>query len=152
MSLGLCISLLLLSALPVCWQPFRTWVKHGVIMEGEFWVKIVVSKKGMQESKKGRKYFLCNSLKDCSLGTPRYCGNVVAFLGAEGISALWELQRWRMTSFGYRAVRVLSSRFKGDAFAPLTSKLPLAYWLANRENWFLTNSPVLRAEHSCHFQ
>lgn len=57
----------------------------------------------------------------------------------------------RMKSFGYRAVCDPSSRLRGDIFAPMTSKLPLVYWLANRENWFLTNSPVLSPEHSCHF-
>lgn len=142
--------LLFPSPLPSCCQPFLTWVKLGISGKA-YWLKGTVSKvesnareqkkKGGGEGGVGWSYFPRKAFKNYSLGIPGHCSNGCwIFIDKREI---WSERATRLVT----QLFVISAHGSGGIFAPVTSKLPLVYWLANRENWFLTNSPVLRPEH-----
>lgn len=128
MSLGLSISLMFLSALPSCCQPFLTWVKWA-IMKREHWVKNTVSKvESNAGQKKGTKIFSVQLFQGLFSWNPSVLLQCLLHFYRQKGYLLCECHSiGRMKSFCYRAGCDLRSRLRGGIFAPMTSKLPLGY-------------------------
>lgn len=104
--------------------------KTGVIMKRKYRVKSIVSKlkSNAGEQKKGIKIFSVQFFQGFFTWNPRVLLQcLLHFYRQKGYLLCECYSNGRMKSLGYRAVCDLSSRLRGDIFAPMTSKLPLVY-------------------------